>query len=354
MVSLPLQRTSVTALLLGTLTLLSGSSTTAFQGRFRKRVISPAVNKLKNIRLSDQPTAVYNPKGIQLNSTAIGVPLVQQNRIYTPRRQRQATTSSLTLVPSRTTLAVAGGFLALNTGFLNGVALSGLLFPAGAPCQAVAACTGAYTNFAVAAATSSQALYGNMFQIGAIVSYSAGSLVNGLLNPEGVQWQSRVPAKSLLLSAALVASAFVLQPVVASPRLVWYALTIACGIQNSFTSMLVAGNVLRSAHFSGITSDLGTVVGQALRGNREHIWKAPIWAGLVSCFVAGGFVSVRLLPAMGRKALLVPLSMYLMVGASASVRQRVFAQQEQRRESTGEDTFHRGVVEWSTTAKRNW
>ncbi|CAB9532011.1 membrAne [Seminavis robusta] len=89
--------------------------------------------------------------------------------------------------------------------------------------------------------------------------------------------------------------------------------------------MLISGNLLRSAHFSGMTSDMGTVLGQYLRGNTESAWKLPAWMALVSSFTLGGYVSVKAVSAVGRTALMLPVSLYLLVSASASLRQRLTA-----------------------------
>ncbi|CAB9500507.1 membrAne [Seminavis robusta] len=293
----------------------------AFQTPFRRRFLSPGLEKTKSKSLVQEAAVHATTKAVRMNSTAVGVPTVpsiQQQTIYVPPK-------ALPLVPSKTVLTLAGSVLALNSGFLNGIALGGLLFPAGGPTQAVAACTGAYTNVAVSAATSSQAVFANAFHLGAILSYFAGSCLNGMLCPRGVNWRSRVPTKSLLFSAALVSLVFGIAPVVASPRLCWYLLTIACGVQTSFTSMLISGNLLRSAHFSGMTSDMGTVLGQYLRGNTESAWKLPAWMALVSSFTLGGYVSVKAVSAVGRTALMLPVSLYLLVSASASLRQRLTA-----------------------------
>jgi uncharacterized membrane protein YoaK (UPF0700 family) len=247
------------------------------------------------------------------------MPSIQAQKIYAPL--------PLPMVPSKVTLTVTGSLLAVNSGFLNGIALSGLL----GPTQAVAACTGAYTNLAIAAASSSQALYWNAFHMGAILTYFAGSCLNGIINSNGVNWKSSVPTKALLLTAALVAAASAVAPLAASPRLVWYLLTLACGMQTSFTSMLVSGNLLRTAHFSGITSDMGTVLGQVLRGNMENAWKSPIWTALLSSFILGGYASVKAVAAFGTTALMAPVALYLAITAGCSLRQQLWRQQTPER-----------------------
>lgn len=223
-------------------------------------------------------------------------------------------------VPSRTFLAVTGNALALNTGFLNAMALSGAVI---AQAQPVTACTGCYTTAAMGMANS-QFLWR---PLATIACYFSGSFIAGVIHPKGVDWDSRLPLKGLLVSAALVW----LTTTITDSSLIWYLTTAACGLQNSLTSQLIAGNVLRTAHFSGITSDIGTVLGQSIRGNRENLWKAPIWATLMTSFVAGSFLSVHAMRQWGRMVALFPVASYLSVALATSLRQWLFSKQQQEK-----------------------
>eukprot|EP00584_Thalassiosira_punctigera_P025793 CAMPEP_0172557358 /NCGR_PEP_ID=MMETSP1067-20121228/72806_1 /TAXON_ID=265564 ORGANISM="Thalassiosira punctigera, Strain Tpunct2005C2" /NCGR_SAMPLE_ID=MMETSP1067 /ASSEMBLY_ACC=CAM_ASM_000444 /LENGTH=311 /DNA_ID=CAMNT_0013346419 /DNA_START=81 /DNA_END=1016 /DNA_ORIENTATION=- len=197
---------------------------------------------------------------------------------------------------SQTVLVRVGCVLAANSGFINGLALGGKLV---ASKQAVAAVTGAWTTSAVAASTKSYPIMTT--QMSVMASYFGGSMINGLLNPTAeVDWDSpkaKAPASALLVSAAFVLAAYEYlsrsaNADSASPLLVWCLLAIANGVQNSWTSMLIGGNVLRTAHFSGITSDMGSFVGQMLGGGNKNAWKLPIFAALAGSFWSGGALSV--------------------------------------------------------------
>jgi uncharacterized membrane protein YoaK (UPF0700 family) len=192
--------------------------------------------------------------------------------------------SSLHVVapPSQKILIRVGCLLAANSGFLNGLGLSGLLEGRK---QTVAAVTGAYT-------TASLAIGGGdgvsaLVQVVVILSYLGGSMINGLMNPNGINWSKKPTA--LLVAATLVLLGAL--DYYATERF-FILLALALGLQNSWTSMLISGNVLRSCHFSGCTSDMGTFLGQVLRGNAENRWKIKIFASLAASFWAGGIFSV--------------------------------------------------------------
>ena len=91
----------------------------------------------------------------------------------------------------------------------------------------------------------------------------------------------------------------------------WSFLALACGLQNSWTSMLLQGNILRTAHFSGITSDMGTFVGQILAGNTQNAWKLKIFAALAVCFWTGGYLSVFAAKLWDTSTLWVSVALYL-------------------------------------------
>lgn len=180
-----------------------------------------------------------------------------------------------------------GCAFSLNSGFLNGLCLSGVIGRA----MPVAAVTGTYTKAAVA--------YLGRQQLGALAAilasplcYMLGSMVNGLCNPEGTM---RMDHLSILQSLPLlVAGAMILLANLVMKHHVFVTclcITFALGLQNSWTSTILPGNLLRTTHFSGITSDFGTILGQTLRGNHANAYKLTTFAHLTMSFWLGGIVS---------------------------------------------------------------
>lgn len=214
--------------------------------------------------------------------------------------------------PSRSTLIAIGCLLAANSGFMNGLALSGSVLGKG---QAVAAVTGAWTSSAFSASA-------RKTQLQMILSYLSGSAINGVMNPNGVDWSSAPNA--LLVAAGLVVGSYYLMGQSNGSHLtIWSLLALANGLQNSWTSSLLAGNVLRTAHFSGITSDMGTFIGQIIRGNSSNAWKLRIFAALAASFWTGGYLSTSAAKEFGREAFLGNVGLYVALYAYLSMNGKV-------------------------------
>lgn len=213
-----------------------------------------------------------------------------------------------TLPLSTKNAAALGCLLALNSGVVNGACLSGFLHPDGVK-QAGVAVTGAWTNSALGAASGDGALFA--FQSKCIVSYFAGSLIAGLVNPDPTPFEINVPATriTLLIGSVLLLLAYISS---GSSDFIFYA-AVASGLQNSLTSTATA-NLVRSAHFSGITSDMGTFLGQVLRGNKQNLIKLKVFFALAASFWTGGYVSYGLVKSHGKQVLLSGSILYFVLG----------------------------------------
>lgn len=212
------------------------------------------------------------------------------------------------LLESKTNKAVGISLLlALNSGFINGCTLSGFLGTK----QATAAVTGSWTNSAIGFASGSDAFAS---QVKMILSYMTGSFIASLYNPEPAQFEfSNITFKpSLLTAAILLAGAHKMAKDGNTNFLVLCA--IANGINNSVTSVLT-GNLCRTAHFSGITSDIGTFLGQVLRGNSANLMKLKVFSLLALCFWVGGALSYFAVKDNGANALIFPTVVYSVIGS---------------------------------------
>lgn len=209
---------------------------------------------------------------------------------------------------SKSKLAL-GLVLAGNAGFVNGACLTGAL---GAS-QSVAAVTASWTHAAIAAQA------GHVSQLawltGVIGSYMGGSAVAGYLwkNDQQQQDDDAHSLRPLAAAAALLVTAARL--LTAGNRVGLLACAAAVGLQNSVSSTLT-GNLCRTAHFSGMTSDMGTLLGQWLRQGKAAVvakQKLPILAALTACFWTGGYVAASTVQRLGTKSLLLPAAVYLAV-----------------------------------------
>lgn len=212
-----------------------------------------------------------------------------------PASSKAVQKASPKLLPISTKMAVGlGMILAFNSGIVNGACLSGLL--AEGTKQATAAVTGAWTNSALGMAKGNSAQF--LLNAKCILSYMGGSMISSLLVPRPTPFVLDVNrslpcfaiASGLLVGAASLAEAKNINYL--------FLCCLANGIQNSLTSTLT-GNLCRTAHYSGITSDLGTFLGQVLRGNTANLLKLKSFALLAACFWAGGFLSFGLTESFG-------------------------------------------------------
>ena len=113
------------------------------------------------------------------------------------RRQSifQSTTTTPTTSSSLKNMGVAslteayfvfglGLLLSLNSGYINGLCLSGLLTEDGSDKQGVSAFTGTYTKSGLALAGGNAKLFG--FEFTLILAFIAGATVTGMMNPKAI------------------------------------------------------------------------------------------------------------------------------------------------------------------------
>ncbi len=76
---------------------------------------------------------------------------------------------------------ILGLLLSLNSGYINGLCLSGMVGP---DSQSVSAFTGTYTKSGLALAAGDPKLFG--FEFTLILSFIGGALVSGAMNPQAI------------------------------------------------------------------------------------------------------------------------------------------------------------------------
>jgi hypothetical protein len=187
--------------------------------------------------------------------------------------------------------------LAMNSGYLNGLGLYGISkalitatsfqavsssssTPTGVTTttivspqvQAVAAVTSAYTNLGL------QLAQGNLFTTATIPlrligSYLLGATVTGFLvhHPPSVPYEINTYPVSTIFAIGtivlfMVSSQLSSSSAPLSSMKIFYLLTFINGLQNSLTS-IYSNNQIRSSHYTGMTSDTGTFLGQYIRSS---------------------------------------------------------------------------------------
>jgi len=224
-----------------------------------------------------------------------------------------------------------GTVLAFNSGFSNGVSLSGFLTPPSASIdrQSTSGYTGVWTKSALALAdtggtySSGGAGLPNLeyfgFQISMILSFVAGSTISALLNPRPTPWRiSPVYAPTLLLGGIFMSIAACWaaledegRPNYTGKNHFFFFVALANGVQNGISSMYSA-NLIRTTHLTGTTTDIGLFVGQLLRGNRKNLWKLRILVGLALAFWIGGLVSFFAVQSLRGFTLLINAGIFLL------------------------------------------
>lgn len=87
-------------------------------------------------------------------------------------------------------------------------------------------------------------------------------------------------------------------------------IAMACGLQNSMVATY-HGTVIRTTHLTGITSDLGSVVGNWLVGRQVDIKRIILHSALWWAFLVGGMTAVLLYEEVGYLSMLLPIMVIL-------------------------------------------
>jgi Protein of unknown function (DUF1275) len=219
-------------------------------------------------------------------------------------------------------LAIAAGFLlAFNSGFINGACLGGFVCKSKSGegiKQAVAAVTGAWTTSALFFAEGKYEPFRT--QISVLASYITGSCLAGLLNPFPTAFGTLSPTcgPAFLLGSLLLAASGYLSKTPENALTAFCLAAIVNGMQNSMTSVHTS-NMIRTAHYSGMSSDMGTFFGQVLRGNKANLLKLKVFAGLGLSFWTGGVVAFHVAQKFGSESLLFSSGLYMLLFLTLSL-----------------------------------
>ncbi|QGX39871.1 YoaK family protein [Permianibacter aggregans] len=189
-----------------------------------------------------------------------------------------------------------GGFcLALIAGAVNAIGLLGFAH------QAVSHLTGTSTLLSVALFHQQ---WPQVLHLGLIVVFFVlGAVLSGALINNAVLQLGRRYAVALFVEAAMLLLAIPLL-MDASPWGHWLA-SAACGLQNGMVSTY-SGAVVRTTHVSGLFTDLGTMLGESLRGHVLDRRRALLYLILISGFLVGGIIGAAGFIDYGFNALAIP------------------------------------------------
>lgn len=211
---------------------------------------------------------------------------------------------------------LAAILVALNNGMVNGICLSGFisenpptdLDPAKAMVSGVAAYV---TNSATYLIDEGWDLY--RFNLGMFLSYMIGSGIPGLLSPTAKPYSIDPmfgPAFMLGGTFLLASSFFSIYD--QQTRWIYFFAIAANGVQNGVASIYSA-NLIRCT-LTGATTDIGLVIGNAMRGNYDKAPKACVLATIIICFWVGGLLAFPLVRAWEAQTLFFNAAIFYSVG----------------------------------------
>lgn len=154
---------------------------------------------------------------------------------------------------------------------------------------------------------------------GMVLAFVAGAALSGLLIQDSVLRLGRRYGVALTLEALLLAAAVPLfqHGQFSGPLLAAGAI----GLQNAMATTY-SGAVVRTSHVSGMFTDLGIMIGHALRGlplARRRLWLCLV---IISAFLAGGIAGAHAFANAGYAALYLPALLTGVAGVAYSLRRR--------------------------------
>ena len=203
---------------------------------------------------------------------------------------------------------IGAGALAFVAGMVNVVGYLGFEH------QAITHLTGTTTLLGAALAEGRGTA---AWQLAAMVAaFVAGAALSGLLVQDATLRLGRRYGVALAIEAALLAAAVPLfqRGSFAGPLLA----AVAIGLQNAMATTY-SGAVVRTSHVSGMFTDLGIMLGHALRGlplAKRRLWLCLL---IIATFLAGGVIGALLFAAFDYRALYLPALLTGLTGLSYTI-----------------------------------
>ncbi|HKP95903.1 MAG TPA: YoaK family protein [Fibrobacteria bacterium] len=200
-------------------------------------------------------------------------------------------------------LFLAGGIsLAFVAGFVNTISLCYFHVP-------ISHMTGAVTRLSMDAATLN---FSELINLSYIVSgFLLGAVISGTIIGAANFKPSKEYSLVMMLESILLASSFFLFESKANFAL--FIVAFSCGLQNAMASNYL-GLIVRTTHLTGIVTDLGLLIGHALKHRKVKAWKIGFLLSILLGFFAGGLAGFSVFGKAGYYSIFVPSAM-CMAGA---------------------------------------
>ncbi len=136
-----------------------------------------------------------------------------------------------------------------------------------------------------------------------VFAFLLGSILSGIIIRDPTLKMGRLYGVGLMVEGALLAVAWYFLR--AGQTTGDYFAAAACGLQNALATNY-SGAVLRTTHMTGVLTDLGLLLGQALRRQEIDVQRLRIYLALLAGFVVGGTLGTMSYAQFGADALLLP------------------------------------------------
>jgi len=141
---------------------------------------------------------------------------------------------------------------------------------------------------------------------GAMLAFVVGAVLGGLIIQDSTLRLGRRYGVALTVEALLLAAAVPLFERQLMGGTVCAAMAI--GLQNAMATTY-SGAIVRTSHVSGMFTDLGIMLGHALRGMPIARRRLGLCLVVISCFFVGGLLGAGLFGVLAYRALYVPAAL---------------------------------------------
>jgi len=213
----------------------------------------------------------------------------------------------------------AACLIALNSGFVNGVCMSGLFINPSSHgpstdsdphAQMVAGFAGDFTNTAIA--IFDQNWDKVIYNILLIVSYMIGAFISALMNPRAKPYVIEPTyGPTFLIGGTMLLLASIFARLAYPTKLVFYLVSASNGIQNGVASIYSA-NLIRCT-LTGAVTDIAIVIGQCIHGNYDGAMRATVLTLIVVFFWVGGLISYHVVRAFTSDTLFINAVLFYMI-----------------------------------------
>lgn len=136
-----------------------------------------------------------------------------------------------------------------------------------------------------------------------ILAFVAGAVLSGVVvRNANLRLGRRYGVALMIESALLIAAALLLTRGLGGGE---YLLSAAAGLQNAMASTY-SGAIVRTTHVTGIFTDIGILIGHAVRGEPFEVRKLSLLLTIAAGFILGSVIGAWVFDAMGYATLWVP------------------------------------------------